>query len=456
MSLSTQVRDYVHGFIKWSKPIVRIVDTAAFQRLRGIRQLAFAHYVYPGATHTRFDHSIGVYHLAGRLADQLKLHVHHREVVQYAALLHDIGHPPFSHVSEPVLDEFCDPKVRAPSEDKTHEKVTLDVIRFSRSLSRVMPPSLREEVIRLLSDVNRDTIPKQIVSGPLDADKMDYLLRDSMKCGVRYGVYDPDQLVRSLRRHRDVRTQKVTMMVRRDGMRCVEQFILAKYHITTQVYRHKVRLVTDGMVVKALREGIRTDGIDSLRKLFSYDGSPEFIEQLLRWDDEAVLREFTGDKYRGTTVHYLLSRIRQRHLFKQIYTRQILPGNFGARITMRLLKLEPTDPRIVEIERRVADRFDIRPRDVIVTVVGIKNVKKAASSEGGILVEPEGDRLPPTFADASPLFRDLHTRYQEKYLDCYMKTGYRSESAKRRKQAEFARFFKDTIADVIGKGSARR
>jgi len=456
MSLTTQVRDYVHGFVKWTRPISRIVDTPTFQRLRGIRQLAFAHYVYPGATHTRFDHSIGVYHLAGRLSDQLRLKPGEKELVQYAALLHDIGHPPFSHVSEPILDEFSDPQVRTAEQDRTHEKLTLDVIRFSPQLARALPHPLQRAVIQILGDVNRDTITKQIVSGPIDADKMDYLLRDSMSCGVRYGVYDPDQLVRSLDRYRDPRTRMLTMLVTRDGMRCVEQFVLAKYHITTQVYRHKVRLVTDGMVVKALREGILTDEIDSLRLLFSYDGTPAFVERMLQWDDEAVLREYTSEKYRGTVVHKLLTRLRQRRLLKQIYSRQILPESFGPGLTMRLLKLKPTDQRLTELEQQVAERFDINPHDVIVSIVGIKDVRYAASSEGGILVERDRDMLPSTLADASPLFGSIHTKYQEKYLDCYMKVSYQSESDRRRKRDEFAGFFEAALKSVLSKGGGRK
>ena len=112
---SYEIRDPIHGFIALSEKEVNLINTRAFQRLRRIRQLAMAFLVYPGTVHTRFDHSIGVMHIAGRICDRLKTTPEEREQVRLAALLHDIGHGPFSHVSEHLLDKH----VPKPEEGRT-------------------------------------------------------------------------------------------------------------------------------------------------------------------------------------------------------------------------------------------------------------------------------------------------------------------------------------------------
>src|SRR4051812_39873863 len=112
-----KVRDPVHNFVHLEEDEVKLVDTPVFQRLRGIRQLAMANLVYPGALHTRFDHSLGVCHVAGLMAEELELQDHDRRLVRLAALLHDLGHGPFSHVSEISLERFAD-RSKLPAELK--------------------------------------------------------------------------------------------------------------------------------------------------------------------------------------------------------------------------------------------------------------------------------------------------------------------------------------------------
>ena len=194
------VRDPVHNFIRLRDRELRLADTPVFQRLRGIRQLALANLVYPSALHTRFEHSLGVCHVAGLMAEELSLGEGDTELVRYAALLHDLGHGPFSHVSEAALDRFAD-KNTVPlgqNRDKIHELITARLIQTDRGIQRVVGAHTCEEVARLLSKGHGQPALKAIVSGPLDADKQDYLLRDSNCCGVTYGVYDIHQLHRSL------------------------------------------------------------------------------------------------------------------------------------------------------------------------------------------------------------------------------------------------------------------
>lgn len=125
-----QVRDPVHNFVRLTDEEVNVVNTPVFQRLRGIKQLALANLVYPGALHTRFDHSIGVCHVAGMMAEELNLRDEDRKLVRLAALLHDLGHGPFSHVSEDALERFANRETLSAGEkkEKIHELITGQLI----------------------------------------------------------------------------------------------------------------------------------------------------------------------------------------------------------------------------------------------------------------------------------------------------------------------------------------
>lgn len=198
MHSQLELRDPIHGFIQRSDLEARVIDTSVFQRLRGIKQLALANLVYPGANHTRFDHSIGVMHVAGRLALQLlgAESTEKIQLVRLTALLHDVGHGPFSHVAEKILDESFDTgKVKPENREKIHELIACQIIESNQELAEHLGSAVKEQIIKALKGVEADALIKGIVSGPLDADKQDYLLRDSYFCGVKYGVFDLERLI---------------------------------------------------------------------------------------------------------------------------------------------------------------------------------------------------------------------------------------------------------------------
>lgn len=229
--MALQIRDPIHGFVDVYEQEARLLATPALQRLRRIRQLAFASLVYPGALHTRFDHSVGVMHVAGAMARALGLEPIDVDLVRIAALLHDVGHGPFSHVSEDALERYADRTKLAAEQkkDKIHEIVTGSMIKNDPGIHAVLGQRRCDDVVALLSSGFGERILRQIVSGPLDADKQDYLLRDSYFCGVRYGVFDHHQLHRSLvsvpEDHDHV------LMIKSDGIHAVEQYVLAKYYL---------------------------------------------------------------------------------------------------------------------------------------------------------------------------------------------------------------------------------
>jgi hypothetical protein len=289
-----EIRDPIYGFIKPSDTELKIINSSLLQRLRRIKQLAMANLVYPGANHTRFDHSLGVYHIASLMADILLPGEEFREkrnIIRYSALLHDVGHGPFSHVSEAVLNKFF----KSEHEEKIHEQITQRLIESDSELKNILSPSEIGMVIGLLNGNKMDySIMKEIVSGPLDADKMDYLLRDSYFCGVKYGIFDLHRLINTLESYRDGIDKHIA--IKYDGLNSLEQFVLAKYYMTRQVYRHKVRILSDSMIVRGLELGIEKDDIPFLPDLFKFREDADYLTNYLKFYDDKILNDilFSG------------------------------------------------------------------------------------------------------------------------------------------------------------------
>ncbi|HZE94538.1 MAG TPA: HD domain-containing protein [Gemmatimonadales bacterium] len=221
MSSSTSfevVRDPLWNNIRLEPEALAIIDTPAFQRLRYVRQLGHAFLVYPGATHTRFEHALGAYHLACRVTKELE--------VQLAALLHDIGHYPFSH----ALEEAGLPH---------HELLAARHLRtgaLAAALHRVRVPA--DRLLPLIQGTSTSRFAG-LVSGSLDVDKLDYLSRDATMCGVPYGVIDVDRLLTSLTLTPD------GVVLHPKGHAALESLLFAKYQMYRNVYwHHAVRSAT--------------------------------------------------------------------------------------------------------------------------------------------------------------------------------------------------------------------
>ncbi len=253
------VRDPLWNTIRLDPTAVRIVDTAEFQRLRYIRQLGLAHLVYPGATHTRFDHALGVYHLTVTALRQL----HDRggvppevwegeELVPYAALLHDIGHYAFSH----ALEELEGDHVPAHHEEVSRQFFASPALRDAMAPLGLTAPERIHELIR-----GESTIPlRGLVSGSLDLDKMEYLRRDARFCGVPYGEVDVDRLLQGLVLLPDPETGDYEVGVHEKAVAALESLLFAKYQMFRNVYwHHAVRAATSlykRIVEDAVRGGL--------------------------------------------------------------------------------------------------------------------------------------------------------------------------------------------------------
>ena len=234
------IRDPVHGFIRADPLETALIDSRPVQRLRFIHQLGFTFLVFPGAEHTRFGHVAGAMHLAGRVYDALcskgegllpaGSHAPERRLARATALLHDLGHAPFSHSAEDLFAGGID-----------HEEMTrrlLGTAEVEAIFQAHGEGITTADVARLLAGGGSPTerLLSKIVSGELDVDKMDYLLRDSLFCGVRYGTYDLERLLDTILPIRDPETGEWGIGAEEGGVHAVEALVMARYYMFTQVY----------------------------------------------------------------------------------------------------------------------------------------------------------------------------------------------------------------------------
>ena len=249
------IRDEVHRDVLVPAAHASILDTREFQRLRYVKQLATCEFVFPSATHNRFAHSLGAYHLAGRLLDALdeahpgRIDADDAELVQLAALLHDIGHPPFSHLLET-------PEVFATfrhHESWGREMLTSDATEVGVAVRNVLGDARFDRLLALLDgEEDHDGVPipkvlKEIVSSQLDVDRMDYLVRDQANTGAQIGGFDIDRVMRALRI-----APEGGLHVKSWGLPAIEAYLVTRYHMYLQVYFHKVNMLTQTYLVRML------------------------------------------------------------------------------------------------------------------------------------------------------------------------------------------------------------
>lgn len=280
--MAIEVRDPIHGTIYLSTGETAVVDSAEFQRLRAIKQLGFADISFPGATHTRFLHSLGVCHLAGIAFDQLfkvfpfsnsGVKARFRQVFRLGALLHDVGHGPLSHTTEEVMpalhelqlkiyaDKSKDKSLRATHEDYTIKYLTdsslTDILKQNFSdISAVHIACLIDKSLPAPDDFFIDKgmdfrpILSQLVSGELDCDRMDYLERDSYYTGTNYGKFDRDWMVANLIPYQI--DNKYYLAINRRALYTFDDFLISRHHIHLMVYFHHKCIIFEEMLNRYL------------------------------------------------------------------------------------------------------------------------------------------------------------------------------------------------------------
>jgi HD superfamily phosphohydrolase len=267
------IRDPLWDNIRLDRPAQLVLDTPAVQRLRYVRQLGHAFLVYPGATHTRFEHALGAYHLTRRALASLEERgelaaVNPRDclAVRLAALLHDIGHYPFSH----ALEEAGFPSHEAQGVAK------LGTGELGRRLDDIGGPDLAGEIGALIRGLSPSPL-QGLISGSLDLDKIDYLSRDARMCGVPYGTVDVDRLLSSLTLA-ETPDGRLQVGVQEKGVSALESLLFAKYQMYRNVYWHHAVRAATCMFKRAARDAVRA-GVVSMEAVgdLTDDGLMELL-----------------------------------------------------------------------------------------------------------------------------------------------------------------------------------
>ena len=280
-SAMAEIRDPVHGYIRLDDLAFDLINTPQMQRLRWIKQLGLANLVYPGANHTRFEHSLGVYHLTAVLADHLGLEEEERQRVGAAALLHDVGHGPLSHATETSLS----PYIR-----REHENLG-DLIRKGELKEVLEEHGLRPVDIQGM--IRGEGRLGQMISSEIDADRMDYLIRDSHYTGVAYGVIDHLRLIKMMRVHAG------DLVLQFGGIQAATSMLISRLLMHPAVYYHHVCRISECMVAAGIRQMIE-DGLDASRI-----------------KDMNDIELFSAMKSQGGYAGEMSSRIIYRRLFKR-------------------------------------------------------------------------------------------------------------------------------------------
>jgi len=303
------VRDPLWNNIRLEPEALAIIDTPAFQRLRYVRQLGHAFLVYPGATHTRFEHALGAYHLACRVTKELE--------VQLAALLHDIGHYPFSH----ALEEAGLPP---------HESLAARHLRSGALATALERLGISAERLLELIQGRSSSPLASLVSGSIDVDKLDYLSRDATMCGVPYGVIDVDRLLTSLT------VSAAGLALHAKGLAALESLLFAKYQMYRNVYWHHAVRSATAMFKRLVRRAIAARRV-----------SPDAIAVAT---DDGLSHELQQDDHTG-----LARALRERRLAKRaldIPATELPPETFD---------WPSRDPDLLEhVEERLARELGLR------------------------------------------------------------------------------------------------
>ncbi len=314
-------RDSVHDIIRVDtrapegRLVVSLIDTREFQRLRRIRQLGLAYFAYQAAEHSRFTHSLGTFHLAARAIAKLRLDHDitddDQTAVRVAALLHDIGHGPFSHVIESILGFH-------------HEQFTIEAVlsaetEVGRKL-QAFSAQLPGDVAAIIHGDFRRRALGQLVSSQLDADRMDYLLRDSLMTGAKYGIFDLEWIIKSM----EIDEERDHLYISAPGIYAVEDYLQARYYMYRQVYFHRTLRSAEAVLRVLIRRAL--DRFKHGEDVWHTPGTP--MEKVLKGeklalsdhlelDDTDVL--FSIKRWRhspDTILADLAGRFLDRRLFK--------------------------------------------------------------------------------------------------------------------------------------------
>lgn len=317
------IRDSVYGDIELNRFEVEVMDMPQYQRLRRIKQLGLINLIYPGANHTRFEHCVGTMNLASKLANELDLDEYETELVRISGLVHDIGHGPFSHVSEGVLSF-------------PHEELTKYVVQKTSMHDLLSEKFDTKEIVNI---INGEGYLGPIISGELDVDRMDYLLRDSHNTGVAYGIIDYERIISNLKLDDG-------LVLDIKGVQAAEGALVSRYFMYPSVYQHHTTRIVNSMFRRALKREIDSGKLNE-KDIYKYDDS-DFIS-LFRQSEDKIVND-------------LMNRIDNRNIPKRVKTIRL--DNF--KNPEKLYKIEQNTLR--KAEEEIAEDYEMDKNYVFINI----------------------------------------------------------------------------------------
>ncbi len=342
-----EIKDPVHGYVYITEGEKAIIDSYPVQRLHRLRQLAGAEYVYPGANHTRFEHSVGVMYLAGRVVENPNISKYvnedEAEMVRIAGLLHDVGHGPFSHVFEQLLIKEL---------DKTHEDMTSWIVQKSELRDIISKAGYKPEDVGKLA-VGELHKPKkafldQIISSSVDVDKLDFIVRDTHHTGAEYGYIDIFRLIHNL----DVLGENLAVEL--GALSALESFIIARIESFKSIYFHRVGRAAQIMLAMAMEQANEELGLTSFK-------TPE---QYLTMDDYTAYSMLKNCKKSSGIIKNLERRKMLKCAYeKTFYEKDAMVSNIFSRETYRK-----------QLQSEIAREAKVETEDVIIDVPTVPSV----------------------------------------------------------------------------------
>lgn len=373
------IKDPVHGYVEVEDYALALLDSPVLQRLRYIHQLGFSYLVYPGANHTRFEHSLGTMYLADVASRKFGLSDAERTLVTAAALLHDIGHGPFSHASEPILEQLLH-RTHDDIEGIVHEQVG-DVLR-----QHGIDPD------EICAVVNGHHALSGIIHGDLDVDRMDYLLRDAYYTGAPYGTVDAHRLIRNMIRTDD------GIVLDENGINAAESLLIARTLMRPTVYFHHVSRIGESMFYLAMLEHLQGKE-NGVAELVLHMDDPACM-QVLRTSESPIARTLIEGIYR-----------------RRLYKRALYVGRDQVNTTAFLLGMTLEKSR--SLAAAIANQAGIEDHTVLVDTPPFPR-------EMSMGVRVKNRHTVVSFEELSPRMRTLNdTRCEQWRLGVYTLPEYR-------------------------------
>jgi HD superfamily phosphohydrolase len=373
------VRDPIHGSIELDDLALALIDTPQVQRLRRIRQLGLSHLVYPGANHTRFEHSLGTYHLTCQLLEHIDYP--DSQAIKAAALLHDIGHGPFSHVTEELIHRYLRRKHNEISPLLRQPELAAILDKFD-----IKPSS----IISLIQD---DQHLGSALNSEIDMDRMDYLVRDAHYTGVAYGIIDLDRLIHSLKFHEG------QLVIDSGGLQAAESLLVSRFFMHPTVYYHHVSRIAETMLLRASQDAISLDGL--------------YPAKLQEMDDAQLEAALMAS---GGYAAEMVGRIRGRRLFKRSLYASL------SSVNREVIERKGNNPE--RLEQELADEAGV-PRGYV--LIDIPDIPDMAEMKARIMFNGRLIRLD----DASPIVRNLEQAHVDNWrMGVYTLPEYREQVTK--------------------------